>query len=73
MISEDEQDRLSDLLEHDFYDVGVAGTYVTAPPQTCAHCGKESEFIDWSVAYLFPRPLSSPCSRHVRLAGSTQH
>ena len=51
-IGQDEQDRLSALLEADFYDTGVAGTYVTAPPQVCPHCGKETEFIDWSVHCL---------------------
>ena len=47
MISDDEQQRLSALLEANFYDVGVEGTYLNAPPQTCSHCGKETEFIDW--------------------------
>ncbi|TFK81951.1 hypothetical protein K466DRAFT_501225 [Polyporus arcularius HHB13444] len=46
-IGQDEQDRLSTLLEADFYDTGVAGTYVTAPPQVCPYCGKETEFFDW--------------------------
>ena len=49
MISQDEQERLSALLKADFYDTGVEGTYVTAPPQVCPHCGKETEFIDWQV------------------------
>ncbi len=47
MIGQDEQERLSALLKADFYETGVAGTYVTSPPQVCSHCGKETEFIDW--------------------------
>lgn len=49
MISQDEQERLSVLLKADFYDTGIEGTYVTAPPQVCPHCGKKTEFIDWQV------------------------
>ena len=50
MISQDEQERLSALLKGDFNDTGIEGTYVTAPPQVCPHCGKETEFIDWRVS-----------------------
>ncbi|RPD75445.1 hypothetical protein L226DRAFT_44635 [Lentinus tigrinus ALCF2SS1-7] len=59
MISQDEQDRLSALLKADFYDTGVVSTYVTAPPQTCPHCGKETEFIDWVYTAL-ERGVHSP-------------
>ncbi|RPD75448.1 hypothetical protein L226DRAFT_534357 [Lentinus tigrinus ALCF2SS1-7] len=59
MISQDEEERLSALLEADFHDTGVAGTYVTAPPQTCPHCGKETEFIDWVYTAL-KRGVHSP-------------
>ncbi|TFK89919.1 hypothetical protein K466DRAFT_413046 [Polyporus arcularius HHB13444] len=59
MIGQDEQERLSALLEADFYDTGVAGTYVTSPPQVCPHCGKETEFIDWVYTAL-KRGVHSP-------------
>ena len=52
MISDDEKDRLTALLDTDFNEARLAGTYLNAPPQTCSHCGKETEFIDWSVHCL---------------------
>ena len=47
MISDDEKDRLTTLLDTDFNEARLAGTYLNAPPQICSHCGKETEFIDW--------------------------
>lgn len=47
LISKDEEERLSALLEADFYDTGVEATYVTGPPRVCPYCGKDTEFIDW--------------------------
>ncbi|KAI0739103.1 hypothetical protein C8Q80DRAFT_1275275 [Daedaleopsis nitida] len=52
MIGEDEQGRLTDLLEYDFHAIGVAGTYVTAPPHKCSRCDKETEFVDWAYTAL---------------------
>ncbi|TBU38515.1 hypothetical protein BD309DRAFT_874215, partial [Dichomitus squalens] len=58
-ISEDEKDRLTALLETDFNEANVAGTYVNAPPQACSHCGKETELIDWVYTAL-TRGVHSP-------------
>ncbi|KAI0800142.1 hypothetical protein C8Q74DRAFT_394068 [Fomes fomentarius] len=58
-ISENEQERLSALLEQDFYDLEVDGTYLNSPPQTCSHCGKETEFADWVYTAL-KRGIHSP-------------
>lgn len=46
-ISQDEQDRLSLMFGQDFYDTSVEATLVTAEPNICPYCGKETEFIDW--------------------------
>jgi len=46
-ISEDENRRLTVMLEREFSDLHIGGTYVTTSIAQCSTCGKDHEFIDW--------------------------
>ncbi|KAI0704791.1 hypothetical protein C8Q76DRAFT_752836 [Earliella scabrosa] len=47
IIGDEEARRISELLGNDIRETEFLGLYLTAPPEPCSHCGKDTEVIDW--------------------------
>ncbi|KAI0704789.1 hypothetical protein C8Q76DRAFT_683865 [Earliella scabrosa] len=47
IIGDEEARRISELLGNDIRETEFLGLYLSAPPQPCSHCGKDTEVIDW--------------------------
>ncbi|KAI0737154.1 hypothetical protein C8Q80DRAFT_436071 [Daedaleopsis nitida] len=54
-IGEEEERRISELLDHDIRDLDFVGFNMNTVPKICPHCGKETEIYDWYVSH---RPLA---------------
>ena len=57
-IGQEEERRISQLLDYDIRDLDFVGFNMNTVPKVCPHCGKETEIYDWCVFLSSPRPLA---------------